>query len=154
MQHLTSLFDLNRSTVEDILALSADLKKKYLAGNRPPLLQGRVLTQIFEKPSLRTRVSFEAAMGQLGGSSTFFSGKDAGLHGRESLADIARVLSGYSDAIVLRTFSQTLIEDFAKYSSCSVINGLSDERHPCQALADILTMQEAFGDLKGKRLVY
>jgi ornithine carbamoyltransferase len=154
MQHLTSLFDIDRPRIEEILALSRDLKTECLAGNRPPLLQGRVLTQIFEKPSLRTRVSFSAAMMQLGGSATFFSGKDAGLQGRESLADVARVLSGYSDAIVLRTFSQQLIEDFAKFSRCPVINGLSDERHPCQALADILTMQEVFGDVAGRRIVY
>jgi len=109
---------------------------------------------VFEKPSLRTRASFEAAAMQLGGGSLFFSAADAGLNGRESLADIARVLSGYSDVVVLRTFSQQLIDDFAAVSSCPVINGLSDDRHPCQALTDILTMQEVFGELKGRRLVF
>ena len=102
---------------------------------------------IHMKPSLRTRVSFEAAMKQLGGCSLFLTSKDAGFHGREALCDIARVLSSYCDAVAMRTFSQQLIDDFARHSSCPVINGLSDERHPCQALTDLFTMQEVFGDL-------
>ncbi|MBX3438804.1 MAG: ornithine carbamoyltransferase [Planctomycetaceae bacterium] len=154
MQHVISLRDLTREQVEVILNRTAELKAGLARGARPPLLQGRVLTQVFEKPSLRTRVSFEAAIAQLGGYGVFLSGKEAGLEGRESLADVARVLGGYSDVIVLRTFSQQLIEDFAAHAGCHVINGLSDAAHPCQALTDIFTMREAFGDLAGRTLAY
>ncbi len=154
MQHLISLNDLTRDQVDDILCRTAELKAKLQAGDRTPLLPGRVLTQVFEKPSLRTRVSFEAAIAQLGGHGIFLSGKEAGLEGRESLADVARVLGGYSDTIVLRTFSHQLIEDFARHAGCPVINGLSDTAHPCQALTDIFTMQEAFGDVTGRTLTY
>ncbi|MEX2286084.1 MAG: ornithine carbamoyltransferase [Planctomycetaceae bacterium] len=154
MKHLTTLYDLDRADIVEILETSAELKQKFLAGERPALLQGRMLAQLFDKPSLRTRVSFEAAMIQLGGGVTFFSSKEAGLQGRESLADVARVLGSYSDVIVMRTFSQSLIEDFARLCRCPVINGLSDDFHPCQALADVLTLREVFGDLKKKRLVY
>jgi ornithine carbamoyltransferase len=154
MQHLLSLRDLSREQVESILAKSVELKAKLRAGDRMPILPGRVLTQVFEKPSLRTRVSFEAAIGQLGGYGIFLTGKEAGLEGRESNADVARVIGGYSDVIALRTFSQQLIEDFALNAGCHVINALSDSSHPCQALTDILTMQEAFGDVSGRTLAY
>lgn len=155
MKHLTSLLNLSVDDVHAILAKSHELKAGWQRGDRPALLQGRYLTQVFEKPSLRTRVSFDAAMAQLGGTGNFLSGTDVGLsNGRESLADVARVLSGYSDAVVLRTFSQTLIEDFATFARCPIINGLSDDEHPCQALTDILTLQEVWGDVKGKRLVF
>lgn len=154
MKHLKCLYDLSRCDVEDILSIAADLKKKWAAGERPPLLAGRVLTQVFDKPSLRTRVSFEAAMTHLGGDGLFLSSQDAGLRGRESLPDVARVLSSYCDVIVLRTFSQALIDEFAQHSRCPVINGLSDDRHPCQALTDLLTVQEVFGVLADCRLVF
>jgi ornithine carbamoyltransferase len=154
LKHVTSVFDLTPADVEAILAISADLKERLTRGDRPPLLQGRVLTLVFEKPSLRTRNSFEAAAIQLGGGSVFLTTQDAGLNGRESLPDVARVLSAYSDAIVMRTFRQSLIEDFARLSSCPVVNGLSDELHPCQALTDLFTIQEAFGRLAGLRIVY
>ena len=154
MKHLTSLFEWTAQEVEDVLQLAAKLKAGFLKGQRPPLLQGRVLAQVFDKPSLRTRVSFEAAIVQLGGSSTFLTSKDAGWTGREALPDVARVLSSYCDAIVIRTFSQALIEEVAQHSSCPVINGLSDDRHPCQALADVMTLQEHFGSVAGRRLVY
>lgn len=154
MKHLVSLTNLSVSEVQEIFALSTELKRKFLKGERPALLAGRVITQVFEKPSLRTRVSFEAAAQHLGGGSIFLTSQEAGLQGRESLADVARVLGSYSDAIVLRTFSQALIEEFARQASCPVINGLSDESHPCQALTDLFTMQEVFGDLSGRRLVY
>jgi len=154
LRHLTSVFDLSPKDVEAILAISADLKARLARGDRPPILQGRVLTLVFEKPSLRTRNSFEGAVIQLGGGSVFLTTQDAGLNGRESLPDVARVLSAYSDAIVMRTFRQSLIEDFAKLSSCPVVNGLSDDLHPCQALTDLFTIREAFGRLGGLRIVY
>jgi ornithine carbamoyltransferase len=154
MQHLTSLYDVTPADVDEILVHAARLKARLAKGERPAILQGRTLALIFEKPSLRTRISFEAAMMQLGGGSIFMSSADAGLHGRESLADVARVLGSYTDAIVMRTFSQQLIEDFANLADCPVINGLSDTLHPCQALTDIFTIKEIFGSLSGRHLVF
>ncbi|MDG2128052.1 MAG: ornithine carbamoyltransferase [Fuerstiella sp.] len=153
-RHLTSLYDLTPQDVLAILDRAADLKTKYRNGVCPQLLQGRVLAQMFEKPSLRTRNSFEAAMINLGGAGIFLTTEEAGLNGRESLRDVATVLSSYSAIITMRTFSQQLIEDFAKISSCPVINALSDERHPCQALTDLLTIRETFGRLQGLHLVF
>ena len=154
MRHLRSLFDVTADEVQEILSIAKDLKTKHQAGDRPALLPGRVLAMVFEKPSLRTRNSFEAAMLQLGGGGIFITSKEAGMNGRETLPDIARVLSSYSDAIALRTFSQKLIEDFAAHASCPIINALSDDRHPCQALTDLFTIQEVFGTLKDLHLFY
>lgn len=154
MRHLISLFDVTDAEVVEILDIADFLKRELRRGQRKPLLSGHTLAQIFEKPSLRTRNSFEAAIIQLGGGGIFLSAKDAGLNGRESVSDIARVLSGYSDVIVLRTFSQQLIRDFAQYAACPVINGLSDDCHPCQALTDVLTIREVFADLTGRRLAF
>lgn len=154
MRHLISLLDVSSDDVQDILALAARLKSKWRRGKRRPLLAGRVLVQVFEKPSLRTRVSFEAAMGQLGGSSIFLTSQDAGFGGRESSEDIAHVLGGYADVITLRTFSQGLIETFSQHAECSVINALSDDYHPCQALADVMTIEELCGPPAEKKLVY
>jgi ornithine carbamoyltransferase len=144
MKHLNSLFELTGPEIDEIFALTAQLKEEWKNGIRTPRLQGRVVTLLFEKPSLRTRVSFEAAAMQLGAGSIFLSSKEAGLQGREALPDVARVLGGYSDAIVLRTFSQAMIEQFIQYANCPVINGLSDDLHPCQALTDLFTIQEVF----------
>ena len=154
MKHLTSLLDLSADDLAAILSTAADLKARYLQGDRPQLCPGRVLVQLFEKPSLRTRNSFEAAMIHLGGSGIFLSTQEAGLNGRESLSDIARVISSFADLITMRTFSQQLIEDFAEVSSCPIINGLSDSRHPCQALTDLLTIQELRGNLQDQHLVF
>ncbi len=154
MNHLTSLLDVTADDVQFILQQSGVLKSEYLKGKRRPLLAGHVLVQMFEKPSLRTRLSFEAAMMQLGGSSIFLSKDEAGLNGREKLEDVARVVGGYADVIVLRTFSQLLIETFAKVSGKPVINGLSDEYHPCQALTDLFTLDEQIGELAGRRMTY
>jgi ornithine carbamoyltransferase len=150
MRHLNWLVELKRSDIEQMFRVTAALKQQWKAGHRPSLLEGCVLTQVFEKPSLRTRVSFESAMMQLGGSSIFLSSKDAGLGGREAVQDVARVLGGYSDVIVLRTFSQQLIDEFVKHANCPIINGLSDLRHPCQAITDLYTMQEVCGLTAGK----
>jgi ornithine carbamoyltransferase len=154
MRHLNSLLDLTRADVERIFALVETLKAGWRRGERTPLLAGRVLTQVFEKPSLRTRVSFDAAMMQLGGGSIFLSAKEAGIGGREALQDVARVIGGYSDVIALRTYSQQLIDDFIRYSGVPVINGLSDLRHPCQALTDLFTICEVLGEPSGKKLVF
>jgi ornithine carbamoyltransferase len=154
MRHLASLLDVTAAEITEILDLASSLKASAASGERPPRLSGRVLTQIFEKPSLRTRASFDAAMAHLGGSSQFFSAGDAGLDGRESIEDVARVISGYSDVLVLRTFSQAKIERFAELASCPVINALSDDRHPCQALTDLLTIRETLGEFSGRRVVF
>lgn len=154
MRHLVSLFDLTTEEVVEILDIAADLKSRLKNGERPSLFQNHVLAQVFEKPSLRTRNSFEVAMVQLGGAGIFLTVKEAGLDGRESLPDIAKVLSSYSDVITLRTFSQELIEEFAKHSACPVINALSDDLHPCQGLTDLLTIRESLGSLSGKTVAF
>lgn len=154
IQHLTSLYDLTPVHLEEILDRAAALKAQFKKGERPRLLPGYVLAQVFEKPSLRTRNSFESAMIHLGGSGIFLTTAEAGLNGRESLPDVARVLSSFSDIITMRTFSHQLIVEFAKHSRCPVVNGLSDERHPCQALTDLLTIREICGTLRGKHLVF
>ena len=154
MQHLVTLFDLTASDIKDILQLTAELKADRAAGHRPQILAGHTLIQLFEKPSLRTRISFESAINELGGDGTFMGCAEAGLGGRESLEDVARVTSSYADFVVLRTFSHELIERFATVSSCPVINGLSDGFHPCQALTDVFTIKEVFGTFPDRRLVY
>ena len=154
MRHLNSLLELKPADIEAIFLLARTLKDRLNQGDRPQVLSGYVMAQVFEKPSLRTRLSFDAAMMQLGGASIFLNAKDAGLGGRESVPDVARVIGGYSDIITLRTFSQSLIDTFIEHSGVAIINGLSDERHPCQALTDVFTMQEVFGDLKGKKCVF
>lgn len=153
-KHLTSLYDLTPDDLFAVLESARALKKRFQLGDRPQLLPGRVLAQLFEKPSLRTRNSFEAAMIHLGGTGIFLSTAEAGLNGRESLKDVATVLSSYSDVITMRTFSQELIEEFASFSDCPVINALSDDRHPCQALTDLLTIQEFSDDLSAVHLVF
>ncbi|HJT76736.1 MAG TPA: ornithine carbamoyltransferase, partial [Gemmataceae bacterium] len=118
------------------------------------ILLGRVLGMVFEKPSLRTRVSFQAAMAQLGGASLLLPSSETGLGSRESVPDFSRVISQYVDAVVLRTFSHHTVETFAAHAGCPVINGLSDYYHPCQALGDLLTLQELFPDVAGRTLVF
>ncbi|MBL8828096.1 MAG: ornithine carbamoyltransferase [Planctomycetaceae bacterium] len=154
MRHLITLADLKSSEVERIFAISEDLKSKFEQGLREPLLPGRVMALLFEKPSLRTRVSFEAAITHLGGNAMFL-GDDVGWNnGRESLADFGRVLSQYVDVIVMRTKLHQSVLDLAKFADCPVINGLTDLDHPCQALADIFTMREVFGSLAGLKLTF
>ena len=154
MRHFLTLLDLSVDEIHALLEEAARLKAGLRRGERPPLLAGRVLGMIFEKPSLRTRASFEAAMGQMGGSSIFLSAADGPIGERESVPDFARVLSHYCDAVVLRVFKQETIEEFAHHASVPVINGLSDYYHPCQALADLFTMQEVFGEVRGRTLAF
>lgn len=153
MRHLTSIFDVSSSDLEHIFAVSEDLKSKFTSGLREPLLPGRVMALLFEKPSLRTRVSFEAGMIQLGGG-TLFLGDDVGFGKRESVEDFCRVLSEYVDVIVARTFAHKTILDLAAHCTSTVINGLSDLEHPCQAVADLFTARERFGDLRGLKLAW
>ena len=152
-RNLITLFDLTTDEINRILTISQELKEQLQAGDRPPLLQGRGIALLFEKPSLRTRVSFEMAIGHLGGSSLFL-GDDTGWGSRESIKDFSRVLSQYMDVIVSRSTGHEKVVELAEHSSCSVINGLTDYCHPCQALADILTLQERDGSLAGQKLAY
>ncbi|MFP3359016.1 ornithine carbamoyltransferase [Planococcus sp. SIMBA_143] len=147
-----SLKDYSTEEILDLLNLAIELKKpenKHL-----PLLKGKVLGMIFEKSSTRTRVSFEAGMLQLGGHAMFLSSQDTQLGRGETIADTARVLSGYLDGLMIRTFHQSAVEELAKFSSIPVINGLTDDYHPCQVLADLMTLIEHFGELKGRKLAY
>jgi ornithine carbamoyltransferase len=154
MRHFINLLDWDADQIQRLLKEAQRLKKAHARGKHRPLLQGRVLGLIFEKPSLRTRVSFKAAMAQLGGTSIFLGQSEIGLGQRESLADVARCLGEYLDAIVLRTFRHQTVVDFARWSTCPVINGLSDYCHPCQALGDLLTMGELCDDLAGRTLAF
>ncbi len=137
-----------------LLALAKNLKAAHRARQQNTAGAGRVLAMIFEKPSLRTRVSFDAAMTHIGGSAIYISPSEIGLGSRESVPDIARVLSGMCDAIMARTFAHQTIIDLARHASIPVINGLSDNSHPCQAMADVLTVQEEFGALEGRTIAY
>jgi ornithine carbamoyltransferase len=153
MRHVLTMFDLSSAEIERIFIIAEDLKTKLAKGVREPILPGRVMALLFEKPSLRTRVSFEAGMTHLGGA-TQFLGADVGWGKRESIADFAGVLSQYVDVIVCRANQHARVEDLARYSQCPVINGLTDTDHPCQALADLFTMREIFGSLAGRTLAY
>ena len=153
MRHLISLFDLSASDIEEILDRSAALKAELKAGKREPLLQGTVLALLFEKQSLRTRVSFETGMTHLGGSSLYL-GEDVGWGTREPAKDFAQVLSEYVDIVACRAKSHSRVEELAKHATCPIINALTDYSHPCQALADVMTLLELQGELKGKKIAY
>jgi ornithine carbamoyltransferase len=154
MRHLIVPEDLTAAEIDAVFAVSRDLQEKFAAGRRDALLPGRVLALVFEKPSLRTRVSFQAAMTHLGGASLFL-GEDSGFaSSRESIADFGRVLGGYVDAIVCRSKSHETIVQLAAVAGVPVINGLSDQAHPCQALADIYTLRQEVGRVKGLSLAF
>jgi ornithine carbamoyltransferase len=153
MRNLITLADLSSAEIERIFAISEDLKSKHAQGLREALLPGRVMALLFEKPSLRTRVSFEAGISHLGGTSLFL-GDEVGWGARESIADFARVLSEYVDVIVVRAKAHQKLLELAEHSTCSVINGLTDYDHPCQALADLFTLRELAGPLSGQTLAY
>ena len=154
MKHFLSLADLTPDEMMGLLDLAVRLKTAWKAGQGQPLLQGKTLGMIFQKPSLRTRVSFDMAMIHLGGQALYLSPNEIQLGQRESTADVARVLSRYVDAIMARVFSHTDVLDLARTASVPVINGLSDYSHPCQGLTDLLTVYEKRGKLAGLRLVY
>jgi ornithine carbamoyltransferase len=154
MRHLIDLLDLSADEINYLLDEAARLKAARQRGEHAPILSGRVLGMIFEKPSLRTRVSFETAMAQLGGACVFQGGKDVGMGSRESIPDFARVMSQYVDAVVLRVYRHATVEEFARHSTCPVVNGLSDYSHPCQALGDLLTVRELFGGVAGRTVVF
>lgn len=149
-----TLADFTRAELDEILHLAATLKRDLKAGKRPALLAGKSLAMIFEKPSLRTRVTFEVGMNQLGGNAVYLTPNDIQLGRRESVGDIARNLDRLVDLIMARTFSHETLLELAKFSSVPVINGLSDLLHPCQVLSDILTIIEQRGRLDGLRVVF
>ena len=154
MKHFLDIADFSKNEIQQLLETALKLEKEYKRGDFNPLLQNKVLAMVFQKPSLRTRVSFDMAMRTLGGDALYLSPQEIGLGKRESIADIARVLSGYVHCVMARVFAHEHILELAKWSSVPVINGLSDYNHPCQALSDALTIFEEFGDLSGKTIAY
>jgi ornithine carbamoyltransferase len=151
---LISISDLTSEQLEEIFSLAQRLKRDRKDGWQHPLLAGRTLAMIFEKPSLRTRVTFEAGMVQLGGYAVYLSPPDIGLGTRESPADVARNLSRWVDLIMVRTFSHEIVMELAQHATIPVINGLSDLLHPCQILADCLTLIEQRGQLDGLSIAF
>ncbi len=149
-----SLADLSPEQARALLELSVTLKQEWQEGGNVPRLAGRTLAMIFQKPSLRTRVSFEMAMRHEGGHAMYISPDEIQLGRRESVADVARVLSRYVDAIMARVFAHEHVLELARYATVPVINGLSDFSHPCQGLADVLTVYEKLEQIKGVRLTY
>ena len=149
-RHLLSIADLTADELELLLSTAARLKRD----GYPRALEGQSLALLFEKPSLRTRVSFDVAMQQLGGHTIYLPQSEVGLGQRESVADVARVLSRYVQGIVARTYQQQTLVDLAAHTSVPVINALSDEQHPCQALADLLTIREQKGGVSGVHIAY
>lgn len=154
MRHFIALPDYSSAELLSMLELALQLKKERNEGGNKPLFAGKVLAMVFQKPSLRTRVSFDMAMRHLGGDALYLSPAEIGLGKRESIADVSRVLSGYVDAVMARVFEHEHILELAKYSSVPLINGLSDFNHPCQAMADMLTILESFNKLKDLRLAF
>ncbi len=153
-RHFLDLLEISPAEARRLIDQSIEIKRNEQAGRRPPILSGRNLGLLFEKPSLRTRVSFEAAIARLGGNAIFLNGKDVGLGVRESVVDFARVLSQYVDVLAARTFSHATVEELARAATIPVINALSDASHPCQAMADFMTIEELRGPLSGKKLVF
>ncbi len=154
MKSLLKLLDLSKEEILEILDLADQLKAENKSGMEHHHLKGKTLGMIFEKSSTRTRVSFEVGIYQLGGSGLFLSSNDLQLGRGESIEDTAKVLSRYVDGIMIRTFKQKDIEDLDKYGTIPIINGLTDSYHPCQVLADLMTIREFKGKLKGLKMAY
>lgn len=154
MQHLLKLMDLSTEEITDLLNLADQLKYEQKHGIAHHVLEGKSLGMIFAKASTRTRVSFEVGMYQLGGQPIYLSANDMQIGRGEPVQDTARVLSRYLDGIMIRTFEQSQVEDLAKYGSIPVINALTDFAHPCQVLADLMTIREKKGSLEGLNVCY
>jgi ornithine carbamoyltransferase len=152
LEHLTRISDLDPRTLAEVLELAETMKDE--PERYGDALRGRAIACIFEKPSTRTRVSFAAAAARLGATPIALSPQELQLGRGESIADTARSLSGYVDAIVIRTFAQEAVQELARWATVPVVNALSNEHHPCQALADLLTIKESFGDLADKRVAF
>ncbi|UCE99241.1 MAG: ornithine carbamoyltransferase [Planctomycetota bacterium] len=155
MKDFLSINDCSVEELEELLKLSGQLKRLYESGSRDLCLSGKTLAMLFEKPSLRTRISFEVAMSDLGGDAIYVKPEDIGGIGkREPIKDIARVLSRYVNGIMARTFEHSTVTELAKFATVPVINALTDWLHPCQAMADVLTIEEHCGKLKGVKIAY
>jgi ornithine carbamoyltransferase len=155
MKHFIAVSDYSTAELRHMLDVSLQLKKEIKKRKRnEPILAGQTLAMIFEKPSLRTRVSFAAAMVQLGGSSMLLRGEETGWGKREPIKDFARVISSMCDGMMARTFSHSSVVELAKWSKVPVVNGLTDYNHPCQAMADVMTVEEHFGNLSGLTLAF
>ena len=154
MKHFLDLASCSTEELHDLLKTALRLKSEWRNGGNQPILRNKTLGMIFQKPSLRTRVSFEMAMKHLGGSAIMLGPQEIGLGKRESVPDVARVLSSYVDGIMARVFDHSHVLELSQFSRVPVINGLSDSYHPCQALADIMTVYEHFGPLDGLRLAF
>lgn len=148
-RHLLAAADLSAEEIAALLDLGLSLKREPR-----PVLAGRQLALLFEKPSLRTRVSFQAAMHHLGGSTIYLAPQEVGLGEREAIKDVSRVLARYVDVVAVRTYGQEIVEEYAQYSDIPVINALTNEEHPCQALADLLTLKEKWGSLAGRSIAF
>ena len=149
-----AIADYSAEDLKKMLDNAIRLKKEHFDKGNSPIFKGKVLGMIFSKPSLRTRISFDMAMRHLGGDALFISPNEIGLGKRESIADVARVLSGYVSGIMARVFEHEHVTELAKWASIPVINGLSDYNHPCQAMADALTIYENYGRMKGLNVTY
>jgi ornithine carbamoyltransferase len=155
MNHFIDIADHSLEELNHLLDVAAKLKQQFKqTGRNDPILAAKTLAMIFEKPSLRTRVSFAVAMTQLGGNALLLRDEEIGLGRREAVQDVARVLSGMCDGIMARTFQHDKITGLARWASVPVINGLTDFSHPCQAMADLLTLRERFGNLEGRTLAF
>ena len=155
MKDFITLTDFTTDQLRHMLDVAGRLKKQLKeTGRNDPIFAGKVLAMVFEKPSLRTRVSFAAAMAQLGGSSMMLRGEEMGWGHREEIRDVARVISSMCDGIMARTFEHEKVTELAKWSKVPVINGLTDYNHPCQAMADALTIEEHFGRLEGLTMAF
>lgn len=154
MKDFLAISDYAGEELQDLLDLAVKLKAEHFAGGNAPIAKGKAMAMIFQKPSLRTRVSFDMVMRHLGGDALYLSPAEIGLGKREAISDVARVLSGYVDVIMARVFEHAHVEKLGEYASVPVVNGLSDFNHPCQAMADALTIQEKFGSLKGANVTY
>ncbi|MEZ6140549.1 MAG: ornithine carbamoyltransferase [Zavarzinella sp.] len=154
MKDFLRIIDHSPETLRHMIDRAADIKRDLKKGIMHHPLRDKIVALVFEKPSLRTRVSFQAGITQLGGESLFIHGSEVGLGERESAADFARVMSQYVDAIVMRVFDHRTVAEVAKFATVPVINGLSNTSHPCQAMADILTIQESFGSYERKKVVF
>jgi ornithine carbamoyltransferase len=149
-----SLYDLERADFDAIFEKADKVKKMFKAGVSHTPLSGKTLGMIFDKSSTRTRISFEVGIYQLGGIALFLSNRDTQIGRGEDISDTARVMSRYLDAVVIRTYSQSLVEDFARYATIPIINGLTDQQHPCQILSDLFTIVEKKGKYKGLKIAY
>jgi ornithine carbamoyltransferase len=154
MKHFLELASWDSAELKHLLNLALHLKREWQTGGNRPVMQGKMLGMIFQKPSLRTRVSFEVAMHHLGGAALVLGPQEIGLGQRESIPDVARVFSSYVDMIMARVFDHKHVTELAEWSRVPVINGLSDDHHPCQAMADLLTIYEHFGRIEGLKVVY